>query len=325
MHPGRPGRAPLLLGLLLLALLPLGCITIHLPGGPPSELVETTVHGKSGPKILLLSLDGVLSEKPETELFGSGVSIVARVREELEKARADDSIRALLLRINSPGGTVSASDILYDEILRFKRERDVPVVAQLMGLSTSGGYYVAMAADRVVAQPTTVTGSIGVIFGGVNLAGLMEKIGVEDQTLVSGSFKDAGSVLRRMSPEERAQLQSVLEDMFSRFVDVVAGGRPKLDEETVRRLADGRIYSGPQALSNGLVDEIAGIDAAVTIAERAAGLQQSRVVTYHRPREFRNNLYSASLAAPRFELGIRSALPALPSATFLYLWPAAAH
>jgi protease-4 len=324
MHRRLLGRRPLL-GLLALALLPLGCITINLRGGPPEKLVETTVHGKSGSKILLLSLDGVLTEKPEAQIFGTGESIVARVREELEKARKDDEIRALLLRINSPGGTVSASDNLYDEILRFKRERKLPVVAQLMGLATSGGYYVAMAADHVIAQPTSVTGSIGVIFGGVNLAGLMEKIGVEDQTLVSGAFKDAGSALRRMSPEERAQLQSVLGDMFDRFLQVVGDGRPELEAEAIARLADGRIYSAPQALSEGLVDEVGSIDTAVSTAERAAGLERSRVVTYHRPREHRANLYSASLTTPRFDLDIRRALPQLPSAAFLYLWPAAAH
>jgi protease-4 len=313
------------LALVLLAALPLGCISINLPGGPPPPLVETVVHGESGEKILLLSLDGILTGVPEARFFGSGISPVARVQEELERAREDDSVRGLLLRINSPGGTVTASDVLYQAILRFKRERGVPVVAQLMGVAASGGYYVAMAADRVIAQPTTVTGSIGVIFGGVNLAGLMEKIGVEDQTLVSGPFKDAGSMLRPMSDAERAQLQSVLTDMYDRFVEVVGQGRPGLQGEAIRELADGRIYSAPQALELGLVDQIGSLEDGVEATRLAAGLSEARVVTYHRPREYRNNLYSASVDAPRFDLDLRAALPRLPSAGFLYLWPATGH
>jgi protease-4 len=323
MHrrPSRPVRLRALL--VVLAALPLGCITIDLPGGPPPPLVETVVHGESGGKILMLSLDGVLTGVPETNFFGGGESPVARAREELERAREDDSIRGLLVRIDSPGGTVSASDTLHQEILRFKRDRGVPVIAQLMGLATSGGYYVAMAADRVIAQPTSVTGSIGVIFGGVNLAGLMEKIGIEDQTLVSGPYKDAGSMLRPMSDAERVQLQSVLLDMFERFVDVVVQGRPQLTPERIRALADGRIYSASQALDHGLVDEIGSIEDAVEATRLAAGLSKARVVTYHRPREYRNNLYSASLPAKRFDFQLSAALPRLPSATFLYLWPVA--
>lgn len=310
------------LTLVVFALQPLGCITIDLPGGPPPPLVETVVHGDSGEKILQLSIDGILTGEPKAEFFGSGESPVARVREELERARKDDSIRGLLLRINSPGGTVSASDLLYQEILRFKQERAIPVVAQFMGIATSGGYYVAMAADHVIAQPTSVTGSIGVIFGSVNIAGLMEKIGVEDQTLVSGPFKDAGSMLRRMSEAERAQLQSVLEDMYARFVFVVQQGRPDLGPEKIASLADGRIFSAPQALEHGLIDQIGGIEDGVEAAQRAAGLAEARVVTYHRPREYRNNLYSASLPSPHFDFDLRAALPRLPSGAFLYLWPA---
>ncbi len=299
-----------------------GCVTIALPGGLPSPLVETVVHGDVGAKILLVQLDGVLSEEPQSaSFFSAGESRIARLREELDRARNDPSVRALLLRVNSPGGTASASDIIYSEIARFKKERGIPVVAQLMGVAASGGYYVALAADHIVAQPTTVTGSIGVIFGGVNLAGLMEKIGVENQTLVSGPYKDAGSMTRRMSPEERMQLQSVLDDLFERFVTVVAQGRSELDAEAIARLADGRIYSAVQALESGLVDEIGDLSDAVAAAEKAAGLGSSRVVTYHRPREYRKNLYSVAAPAGDFDFGWAPAWSRLlPSPAFLYLW-----
>jgi len=306
---------------LAIAPLWLACVSIELPGGVPQPLIETTIHGEGRAKILLLQVDGVLSDQPESSWYGlRSESPVARVREELDRARRDDSIEALLLRIDTPGGTVTASDLLYQEILRFKQERGVPVVAQLMGMATSGGYYVAMSADTVVAHPTTVTGSIGVIFAGVNLSGLMAKYGVADQTLTSGPFKDAGTPLRPMRPDERAQLQSVIDDMYQRFLDVVRRGRPALAPEEVARLADGRIYSAQQALANGLVDRIGDIEDAVALARTRAGVQEARVVTYHRPREYRKNLFTAQAPepAPRAEWPLPRLQ--LPQPAFLYLW-----
>ncbi|TFG96688.1 MAG: signal peptide peptidase SppA, partial [Myxococcales bacterium] len=231
------------------------CIQVQL-WGVPRPFQETVVYGESGPKILLLEIDGVIVEQaPEPGILGpSEDNLVSRIREQLDRARDDDEVRAVLLRINSPGGTATASDLVYSEILRFKRERKVPVVAQLMGLATSGGYYVAMAADLVIAHPTTVTGSIGVRFVSVSLAGLLEKLGIEDQTLTAGQHKDAGSPLRRLTPEERAHLQSVLDDLHTRFEQVVVAGRPKLPPGGLERVADGSIFSAPQALKLGLVD-----------------------------------------------------------------------
>ena len=239
-----------------------GCITLELPGGAPQPFVETVVHGKRGPKILLVQVEGVLRETPQqTSFLGmTEEGMVARIREELDRARDDSDIRALILRINSPGGTVTASDLIYEEIKRFKDEQGIPVIAQLMGMATSGGYYIAMAADEIVAHPTSVTGSIGVIFMGVNFAGLMEKIGIENQTLVTGSFKDAGSPLRTMTAEERDQLTSVLDDMFTRFKSIVDSGRKNLTADEIATLADGRIYSAQQALENGLVDKLGGVE-----------------------------------------------------------------
>jgi protease-4 len=312
-------RSPLLA--VFLSLVVLGCINVDLalPIGSPGELEETVLLGDDGPKILLLEVDGVITEEPEERFFGPGESPVARLREELDAAREDDEIRALLVRIDSPGGTVTASDILYDELRRFKAERGVPVIAHFMGVAASGGYYLAMAADEIVAQPTTVTGSIGVIFGGVNLAGLLEKIGVENQTLVSGSFKDAGSLLRRMTPAERSQLQSVLDDMYDRFLDVVASGRRELAREDLERLADGRIYSAQQALELGLVDRLGGLADAIEVAETRAGLSRSRLVTYHRSHEDHANFYS--VRPGRARAWIEPPLwSRLPSPSFLYLW-----
>ena len=299
----------------------LGCINLDLGLlASPGELEETVLVGDDGPKILMVEIDGVISAEPEQGFFGPGESLLARVREELDLAREDDEIRALIVRVDSPGGTVTASDILYDELRRFKAERGIPVVAHFMGVAASGGYYLAMAADQIVAQPTTVTGSIGVIFGGVNVAGLLEKIGIEDQTLVSGSFKDAGSLLRRMTPAEKQQLQSVLDDMFGRFLDVVASGRTELAREEIEALADGRIYSAQQALDAGLVDRLGNLDDAIEVAETRAGLSRSRLVTYHRSNEAHENFYSIRARQPARPWAKPPLWSQLPAPAFLYLW-----
>jgi protease IV len=299
-----------------------GCIHIDFPGGgAPNPLVETVVYGDSGPKILMLQVEGIIKEGPGSpSILGfTKESMLARLREELDRARDDDKIRAILLRINSPGGTVTASDMIYDEIKQFKAERNIPVVAELMGVAASGGYYVAMAADEIVAQPTAVTGSIGVIWSNVTLAGLMEKIGIEDQTLKTGPYKDAGSMFRRMKPAERDQLLSVLNDMFARFKEVVRLGRSNLDAAQIDTLADGRIYSAQQALKAGLIDRIGNLDTAVRRAEARAGLKKSRVITYHRPDEYRQNLYTR-MPPSSIELRLPSPWHGIRGPAFLYLW-----
>jgi protease-4 len=299
-----------------------GCVDIQLIDLSLQPLQESIVEGSSGPKILLLDITGVISEaaEPAGVLEPQEAGSAARVREALDLARRDPEIRALILRIDSPGGSVTASDLVYRELQRFKRERGVPVIAQLMGTAASGGYYVAQAADEIIAHPTTITGSIGVIYFGLNVAGLMEKLGIEDQTLTTGAFKDAGSPLRRMTDAERAQLRSILLDMQAEFERVVDTGRPKLDATAVHALADGRIFSASQALSHGLVDRIGDLEAAIAAAKQRAGLSEARVVNYHRPQQYRNNVYSALPLSPPV-LEPRGWLPqALRSGGFFFLW-----
>jgi len=300
-----------------------GCIQIDLFGGARGPLVESTVYGQRGPKILMLELDGVIHQEEESGPFGpERESTVARIREELDHARRDDQVRAVLLRINTPGGGATASDVIHAELMRFKRERNVPIVAHFLGMATSGGYYVAMAADEIVAEPTSVTGSIGVVFVGVNFAGLMERWGIEDQTVAAGVHKDAGSPLRRMTREERAIFEGVIGDLHARFRDVVVEGRPKLDRLRVEALSDGRIYSAPQALENGLVDRIGSLEDSIERLEKRLGVSESIVVSYHRPREWRQNLYtrapmpaSATHRTPDPTLLLRGIEPG-----FQYLW-----
>jgi len=318
MH--RPIRS--VLALVPLAWLAAGCVTIQTLGARRQPLVETVVLGETGPKVLLLDVDNVISEIDMEGPLGIGgvESTVARVREQLDKAKEDDAVKALLLRINSPGGGVTASDVVYHEILAFKQERKVPVVAQMMGMATSGGYYVAMASDWILAHPTTVTGSIGVISAGINLSGLMEQHGVTNQTLTGGAFKDAGSPLRPMTPAERAYLQAVVDEMHARFREVVKQGRPALSEPQVLALADGRVYTANQALEHGLVDAIGYLTDAVDELERRIDAPEVRVVSYHRQREWRSNIYSTAPAAPRSRADLAGALGLDRGPAFLYLW-----
>jgi protease-4 len=177
-----------------------------------------------------------------------------------------------------------------------------------------------MAADAIYAHPTTVTGSIGVIFTGVSVSGLMEKLGVADQTITTGPYKDVGSPLRRMTPEDRALVRGVLNDLYHRFVQVVAAGRPHLPAPQVSGLADGRIYSATQAQANGLVDGIADLPGTIDEVRRRAGLAEARVVSYHRKREWRENLYTMPPGGGTPSLDATTLLDLLHAPTFAYLW-----
>jgi protease-4 len=313
----RARLARLATAILLLA----GCGVVSIDLTPPVRpLTESTVDGKGADKVLLIDLSGVLAEEPIFTLESRPqVPLLARVREELEKAEDDDHVKAVVLRINSPGGTVTASDILYHELLRFKTRRKVPVVASILDVGASGGYYVALAADRILVHPTTVTGSIGVLMLTVNASGLLEKIGVSASYVKSGDLKDMGSPFRAIRPEEQALFQDLINRFYGRFVELVALSR-KLDEAKVRSFADGRIYTAREALSLGLVDEVGYLEDAIAAAKSAAGLKEAQVVTYHRPRQYRATIYStASTSGPTATLPDLARM-VVSGPRFLYLW-----
>ena len=235
-----------LLFVLPLALTVGGCVLVTGDFNPlsrrPRPLSETVVSGSGRAKILMMDLSGPISseERAGPLGLGSSESTVARVQAELDLAAEDDDIRAIVVRINSPGGTVTASDIIYNSLMRFKTEHHVPVLVQMLDVAASGGYYSALAGDEIIASPTTVTGSIGVIFTNISVAGLMEKLGVRDQTVASGAMKDIGSPLKTMTPAERAVLEKLIGDMQARFVGLVRERRPTLTPEMSTTMTDGR-------------------------------------------------------------------------------------
>ncbi len=277
------------------------------------------------PKLALIEVDGTLQNSRSTSLLGTGAdNPVALFAEKLERAAHDRQVRAVVLRINSPGGTVTASDLMYEEVRRFRQRTGKPVIAAMMDVAASGGYYVACAADRMFAQPTTVTGSIGVIMLAPEFSGTLHKIGAQVNIIKSGEMKDAGSPFREMSERDRAVFQGLIDGMYARFLEVVQRARPNLPPERIRALADGRVYLGPEAHDLGLVDEVGSLRDALAAAKRAAGLDDRPVcvVEYSRQIDYRPNIYARADGPTQVNL-LNIDLPrwlAGPEPQFLYLW-----
>ena len=206
------------------------------------------------------------------EVFGAIDEVSGRVViDDLDDWARNSSVKAIVLHVNSPGGGVAISQEIYDAILRVRRE-DKPVVVSMASVAASGGYYIACAADRIVANPGTLTGSIGVIFQFPTLGGLFEKIGVEYETVKSGELKDVGNLSRRMTKKEELMLKAVVMDTYEQFVQVVSEGRG-MDPEEIYPIADGSIYTGSQALKYGLVDTLGGLEEAILLAADLAGVE----------------------------------------------------
>src|SRR2546426_543600 len=211
-------------------------------------LREQTVEGHGRAKILLLDISGFLSDEggPPSLVIGGPtpprVPLLVRVREELTKAAADPEVRALVVRIDSAGGTVTASHVIYPELRLFKRPTGPPLLPAMLDVAPSGGYYVALAADTIIAHPTSVTGSIGVLMVTLSAEGLLQKLGLATTTIKSAERKDMGSPLRARTDEERKIFQSVIDSLYGQFVEKLAGSR-RLGLETARKGADGRIYT----------------------------------------------------------------------------------
>ncbi len=308
---------------LFTAFLATGCANIYLgPRIAPFE--EKTLGGRGGNKILVVDLEGMIANKEKRSLAGGEIALgmVDEVREMLEKAGGDDEIRALLLRVNSPGGTVTASDIIHHQVLRFKEKRRVPVYVLIEDLAASGGYYIAVAGDRIIAHPTSLTGSIGVIALKLNLKELMDKVGVDFEVVKSGDKKDFMSPLRPLTDEERRLFQDTIDRFHARFVEVVSRGRPGLDDAAVRAIADGRVYTATQALDNKMIDQIGYLDDAIETMRKDLKVDEVKLVTYLRPGEYRGQIYSpssgpATVNLLNVDLGLNLEAG---SPEFLYLW-----
>src|SRR5574341_787827 len=242
-----------------------------------------------GDRVAIIAVEGVIADSRE-------------VIEQLHRYRDLPGVRAVVLRINSPGGAVAPSQEIYQEILKFRRQTGKPVVASLGSVAASGGYYVAAAADRIVANPGSITGSIGVILQIPNVSGLLQKVGIKTTAIKAGENKDLGSITRDLTEAERRILQAVMDDVHGQFIEAVATGR-RLDRARLEPLADGRIFSGRQALGLGLVDELGDLSDAIERAGSLVGISgRPKVIQERRRRSWLWDLLT-ELLGPAFPVG----------------------
>lgn len=319
----------LLCGLLVCGLLagcgPTSFLVTPMPAA--RELDEHIVQSESFfalSKIALIDVDGMLhNDRAEGLLSGPGQNPVALFVEKLHRAEHDRAVKAVVLRINSPGGTVTASDIMYQEVQRFRQRSHKPVVAAMQDVAASGAYYVACATDEIYAQPTTITGSIGVIVMLPEFSGTMHKLGVAMNVIKSAELKDAGSMFRTMSERDRAVFQELVDGMYARFVQIVGQGRKDIPADRVKELANGRVWLAPEARELGLVDEIGGLPEAIAAAKKLAGIPNRavKVVQYAWPVSYRPNVYAQAAATEVNVVNIP--LPEWatgPAPRLMYLW-----
>jgi len=259
-----------------------------LMSGASSARQATIVEGDPTERIAVIPVDGLIANEASQQF--------ARF---MKTAEADKNVKGLVIEIDSPGGTVTASDEIHHRIMEFKKARPgVPIVASMGSLAASGGYYIACATDYVFAQPSTMTGNIGVLFPRYNVSRLADKWGIEETTLAStgAPYKNAGSMFKPEKPEDNKYFQDIIDKSFTQFKTVVQNGRgPKLSKP-LDQIANGQIYLGPDALALGLVDRIGYIDDAY--AHASQGLKKPQVVRYHNPPSLFEALGSKSNVGP---------------------------
>jgi protease-4 len=278
--PRRGGMGRAIFVALLLMLL-LGSVLLNLVlvagslGGGSAGIQQQTLQGGGGTdKVAIVPIRGIID---------TGASM--QFDRFMDMAQADKAVKAVVIEIDSPGGTVTASDEIYNRIKAFKSKKSVPIVVSMGSLATSGGYYAACGADYVFAQPTTFTGNIGVLMPRYNFSKLMEKYGVEETTIVSSGarFKNAGSSFRPESPEEKQYMQELADSAFTQFKNVVTAGRNSRLKANMEDVANGKVYTANNALNMGLIDQVGYLEDAHTYAASAAGLSSPTVIRYHDP------------------------------------------
>ncbi len=288
-------------------------------------LKEYTLQGKAKEKIVVIPIRGIISDAPRKQFLSTWPSMVQEIVSQLRKAEDDPDVKAVLLKIDSPGGSVIASDLIYNEIMVFKERKKAKVVAAMMGVAASGGYYIALPADFILAHPTTVTGSVGVLFLSPNVSGLMEKIGIEMNVSKTGENKDMGSPFRQATAVEKQIIKDLIDQLGKRFLDRIAEHRG-LEPKRLKEISSARIYLADDAFKLGMVDSIGYLDEAVSQTKKLADLpEDAKIVVYRRTEYPDDNLYNTSTS--RYDgrslslvsLDLPPSLSGL-QAGFYYLW-----
>ncbi len=288
-----------LVPIFLIAFLAGGCSLPSVLVQPVSSspaLEETTVlAGKTTrQKIAVIEVEGMLiNATTGGGLLGSEENKVSLFRQQLAKAASDDRVKAVVLRVNSPGGTVSASEVMYNDLMKFRASSGKPVVAHCQDVAASGGYYVAVAADEIHATPTSIVGSIGVIFNTIDASELMEKVGVKVAPVTSGPLKDMGSPFNGLGDVERGVIEGIVDDLYGQFTGVVLSRR-EIKEQDIA--FDGRVFTGRDAMRIGLVDTLCDLDASIKRARELSGADGATAVMYKRPYGYRGSIYATSPA-----------------------------
>jgi protease-4 len=299
--------------------------TVELEPRATGPLVEMPVERGTCPgvpKVAVVDVDGLLLNLNPTGPYSAGENPVDLFREKLDAAAADPDVCAVVLRINSPGGAVTATDIMWEELRTFRERTGRPVVACLLDLGCSGAYYLATAADRILAHPTTITGGIGVVLNLYNLEDLRAVFSIKDQSIKAGPHIDLGSQNTGLTPEARRLLQDMADEFRGRFEDVVRGRRPDVDPAGGTTF-DGRVFTARQARARRLIDGIGYLKDAVACARQLAGRPEARLVFFHRGNDPARTPYATTPNIPLQATLLPVSVPGLERSrlpTFLYLW-----
>jgi protease-4 len=324
---------------ILFSFIALGCGTPSLlitPVNNTGELKEDVVQpGKAWipTKVAIIEVDGLLANAKTGGLLTATENSLSLFTQQLEMAEKDGAVKAVVLRVNSPGGTVSASDAMYQLVMRFRKKTGKPVVASIQEVGASGAFYVSCAADKVMAQPTSIVGSIGVIFESMEFSGTLDKIGAKSWAITSGPLKEMGSPFKPLEPKERAVMNEMVTEYFARFVEIVHTRRP-ITETVAADLGDyrkadytglfsGRVFSGEDAKRRGLVDETGLLSDAVDVAKTLGKASDAEVIMYRRPYGYSGSIYASShlggVRSDSMTLDVPGAHSFVP-AGFYYLW-----
>jgi protease-4 len=290
-------------------------------------MVPVIVRGAGAPgqapRVGLVDVDGLLLNQNLTGLYSVGENPVAGFREKLEAAARDPQVRAVVIRINSPGGSVTATDIMAEELRRFRAATGKPVVCCLMDLATAGAYYLAVGGDRIVAHPTSLTGCLGALINHYNLRDAMAQLNLNAEPIKSGKLVDMGNVTSDLPDESRALLQEIADAFGTRFRSRVAERRKSMSPDDRRAVQDGRVITAPRALSLHMIDRLGYVDDAIPEAERLAGVRGSEVVLFQRQGYPVHSIYAITPNMPIQGEILPLSYPGLDRSkmpTFLYLW-----
>ena len=275
-----------------------------------------------GPVVAVVDVDGLLLNNDATGLGSFGENPVSVFRERLDAIECDPRVCAVVIRINTPGGSVTATDIMWRDLRAFRRRTNLPVVSCLMDVAAGGGYYLATATNPIVAHPTSVTGGIGCVLNVYNLQDLMGQFNILGVPIKAGSNIDVGSPIKVLTDEQRKLLQTMANEFHERFKEIVVKSRPEVDSSDASTF-DGRVFTASQARDLHLIDEIGYLDNAVAIARSQAGVSCADIVFYHRQSDPALSQYSITPNTPLQKGLIPISVPGLDRSklpSFLYLW-----